>query len=55
MLYVGKEFEPLAPSNRYFPDISTLKTYLTQQQPTGCTILIKGSHSVGLEAVTELL
>lgn len=55
VLYVGKEFEPLAPSNRYFPDISTLKTYLTQQHPTGCTILIKGSHSVGLEAVTELL
>lgn len=55
VLYVGREFEPIAPSSRYFCSLQPLKAYLVQQQPSGCTILVKGSHSVGLEAVADLL
>ena len=52
---VGKEFEQTSGGFRTFVDVDEVKAAITAQQPQGRYILIKGSNSVRLFQLPELL
>lgn len=57
---VGQEFakatEGHTADNRYcFEDVSKLREWLIQNRPSGLTILVKGSNSIGLTKIIDVL
>ena len=52
---VGEEFEKTSSKFRTFHDVEEVKTAISQQQPQHQYILIKGSNSVKLFQLPELL
>ncbi len=54
---VGKAFETIAEKEgfRYYPSVEALTDNLTEEQPAGTLIFIKGSRSNRLEKVIPLL
>lgn len=55
VLYVGEAFRGLAPLARWYADAGALRAYLHKNPISGAEVLVKGSHSVGLEGVLEVL
>ena len=52
---VGKEFEPIDCPFRKFRDVEEVKAAIAASQPSGKTILVKGSNSTKLFQLPELL
>lgn len=52
---VGKDFSQYAPSDRTFEDMSSLETALELEKPKGRTILLKGSRSMRMEGLVDML
>lgn len=52
---VGADFSQHAPSDRTFEDMSTLETALKLEKPAGRTILLKGSRSMRMEGLVQVL
>ena len=52
---VGSEFQKLDSNFRTFANVDEVKAAIAQEQPAGCYILIKGSNSVKLFQLPELL
>ncbi|MCQ2073899.1 MAG: UDP-N-acetylmuramoyl-tripeptide--D-alanyl-D-alanine ligase, partial [Bacteroidaceae bacterium] len=57
---VGEEFAKAAEGNaadgwHCFEDVSKLEEWLTQNNPSGLTILVKGSNSIGLTRIIDVL
>ena len=52
---VGTDFSEYAPADRTFEDMSSLETALKSEKPTGRTILLKGSRSMRMEGLVEVL
>lgn len=55
VVLVGPEFSALHTSYTCMPDTPTLIRWLQEERPQGYTILIKGSNSMKLAALTEYL
>ena len=56
-LFVGSEFARAAHGYGYrtFADAGQLRSWLTENRIEGALVLVKGSHGVGLQSVTDLL
>ena len=52
---VGEEFGKTVCSFRKFHDVEEVKEEIAQSRPEGCCILIKGSNSIHLSQLSELL
>lgn len=52
---VGEEFGKTTHPFRHFPDVEAVKSAITEKQPEGCYILIKGSNGIKLFQLPEML
>ena len=55
VIYVGPEFEKVISSEKHYYDTEELRNALKPGQIKGKQILIKGSRSIALEKVLDLL
>lgn len=55
VMLVGSEFGQVAGSLEHYPDVEAVKAKLLTEKPTGCYILIKGSNSMRLAKLQDIL
>ncbi|MBO8439910.1 MAG: UDP-N-acetylmuramoyl-tripeptide--D-alanyl-D-alanine ligase [bacterium] len=53
-LFVGGEFARTAQGYRTFADVAQLRDWLADNRIDGATVLIKGSHGIGLQSIIDL-
>ena len=54
-LFVGGEFARTARGYRTFSDVAQLRDWLADNRIDGATVLIKGSHGIGLQSIIDLV
>jgi UDP-N-acetylmuramoyl-tripeptide--D-alanyl-D-alanine ligase len=55
IVLVGPEFAEVHAEFEHYPDMESLKNVLSENRPEGCYILIKGSNSMKMHRLVDVL